>query len=192
MKEVIKDLEKKQEHLPANLKVKFFDLDKGQFKINGTTYYYQPQLKTRRQLKFDQLSSVIGFSGSFEAIIGILKTAHTALTSSNNVTQAIINSSNIIYDGLKQVTDAKKWHDEELVPYVYQMAGLIFVKEGEDTKEFNEVVLRQKYEDFKNSHYSYTAFFLLCLNHIAEFAKIYEEIKLMQEAMKKVQAFGIE
>jgi len=180
-KTVEKELEERQKDLPENLRVKFFDLNKGKFNINGKVYYYQPQLKTRRQLKFDQLSVVVGFTANFEYIAGMLQSIHRALTSSDNVPQALINAATITYEGLQVITDKKRFDSDELVPYVYQLASLILVTEDEDTTQMSDVIMKKKYEDFKNSDYSYHAFFLLALNHIAKFADIYEEIKSMRE-----------
>lgn len=179
-------LEQQQDNLPENLKVKFFDLDKGQFEINGKTYYYQPQLKTRRQLKFDQLSVVVGFTANFEYITGLLQSIHQTLISSDNVPQALINAAQMTYEGLQIITDKKRFDNDELVPYVYQVAALILITEDEDTTKIDDVMIRRKYEDFKNSDYSYHAFFLLALNHINRFADIYAEIKSMREQADEI------
>jgi len=182
----IKTLEDKQKDLPENLKVKFFDLSKPWFMINGKKYYYQPQLKTRRQLKFDQLSVVVGFAADFEYIVGLIQSIHKTLISSNNVPQALINASNIAWEGLQTISDKKKWDNDDLVPYVYQIASLILVSEDENTTQMSDIVMSKKYDDFKDSDYSYHAFFLLALSHIAGYAKISEEINQMQETMNSI------
>src|SRR5690625_7086935 len=97
-KTVEKELEERQANLPENLKVKFFDLNKGQFNINGKVYYYQPQLKTRRQLKFDQLSVVVGFTANFEYISGMFQSIYRSFISFYNMLQDLINAVSITYE----------------------------------------------------------------------------------------------
>ena len=182
----IETLEENQKHLPENLKVKYFDLSKPSFMINGKRYYYQAQLKTRRQLMFDKLSNVVGFNADFEYSYNVIKGAHSTLTSSNNIPQGMINAANILWDGLQTISDKKKWDNDDLVPYVYQIASLILVREDENTTQISDIITSKKYEDFKDSDYSYNAFFLLALSHIAGYAKISEEINHMHQMMNSV------
>lgn len=182
----IKDLMPDQSHLPEALQAKYFDLAKGVFRINGTTYYYQPALKTIRNARFQQLSINIGTEATVDYLFDEISAAGDVILKSNSIAESLIKAHQIIFNIQQRIGNIKqKMEDQDLVTHVHEMAALILVTESENTRQIDEAVMKKKYEDFINSDYAYDAFFFLCLSHIANFRKIMSKISEVRSILEK-------
>lgn len=182
----IKDLIPDQDHLPENLRARYFDTAKGVFDINGTTYYYQPSLKTVRNARFQQLAINIGTESTVQYLYDEITAAGDVILRSNSIAESLIKAHQIIYNLQQRIGDIHtKINDQELVTHVHEMCALVLVTENENTREISEAVMKRKYADFIESDYAYDAFFFLALNHIANFKSILQSISEVQKIVAK-------
>jgi hypothetical protein len=130
---------------------------------SGTIYKILPEkLSVGRAAEFEIRSTLLGFNLDFETIFKKISKAVKILEDSTSF-GGLIDAHN----ELKEIQSGLIKFQENKRPQVIEFCSLFCLKEGEDTSNHNEDVIREKYEDW--AHIDHNDFFLLCANVIPSF-----------------------
>jgi hypothetical protein len=135
--------------------VKRLDFDLDVWDLNGNKYYIEPNISAIRYKYYEKYSTELAYGNDFESI--------------NNTIGKIINMFNDDQDvqakaGLYNLYTSMENSVKGKSDRAFRMCSLFLLREGEDPKEYDEKLEKEKINDFIKSGVSYVDFFRLAFN----------------------------
>lgn len=165
------------------MEAKRIDLSKSTFEANGVTYRFASTMCIDRFIEFERLQAHVGFGKDFKNIYDRLKTAYEHLNK-NGLADAAVIIHNLI-NGIAENLDGRE-HP------VLSLCALFINRDDEDAGKYDEDLMKQKIDDWREEGYSIEDFFQSAFNFVEGFIPAYNEIiqNISEEAEKAVSSTG--
>lgn len=156
-----------------NVQVKEFDLKDHKWKINDKWYYLLDRMPPRRYVEYLKVVPEVVFNTTFQGMHDTLLKIWKLSTGGNDLIGNMHGISHLSFNQISAIAD----FDNKEVPKIFHLCAIIMVREGEDVKECDENVIRDKIQDFMNCEYSIESFFLLVRHSVPHFTEAYNNLQ---------------
>lgn len=155
-----------EQQLPAPGPLKRINLETGVFQANGTTYRIESQLSIERYCELQILEKEMAFGTTFRGFFDILRGVYMDLNKADFVS-ASVKVHNVL-QGVAKI--------EEREPVVLKMCSLFINADGENRAEWSNDLVVKKIQDWKAEGLDMQDFFVVALNSVNGFLRIFSQI----------------
>lgn len=153
--------------------------DAASFEANGNLYLVETTLSIERYAEFQILEKELGYGVSFKVLFEKIKKVYDNLNKGKFADSAV--AINNILTGISKL--------EERTPVVLKICALFINRADEDRTKFNQDVINNKINDWREEGLDMMYFFTLAGNSVSGFLEIYN--KITQSISLPVEALRI-
>lgn len=146
------------------------------FVANGNKYRIMPSgdLPLGRYKYYGPLSAAVGFGASFSDLYSKVDDLARALDRAATGKGSFVEAAAIAHNLRLQLSNAAK---EDRMDPAIELCAVFVLREGENPYDYDEVIAKEKINDWRKEGYQATDFFLLALGSIAGWADMFKDLK---------------